>query len=242
MEGSVGRIFRSSVQPAEIGRKLERAMIQNQVVTVEGKLVPNDYRVELHPEDLAQFADYISGLTRQLEDWLTQVIAARGLIVVDRVRVHLAGNDKLPRRSIAITATILDRPDFTQEAQDRVQRTEIYRVVREVSDIPPLLLEILNGPRQGDEIILRKPVTTVGRALDNDIVFESGDVSRHHARFEFINGRMLVVDQRSTNGTRVNGQLVHSHIIGPGDNISFGTVTVRVHTVDPYEAIGIPQP
>ena len=55
MEGSVGRVFRSPVQPAEIGRKLERAMVAGQVVSVDATLVPNDYRVAMHPRDMVLF-------------------------------------------------------------------------------------------------------------------------------------------------------------------------------------------
>ncbi len=70
MEGSVGRLFRSPVQPAEIGRKLERAMVSNQVVSVDSTLVPNDYRVAMHPQDMVLFVDFVPALCRQMEAWL----------------------------------------------------------------------------------------------------------------------------------------------------------------------------
>ena len=74
--------------------------------------------------------------------------------------------------------------------------------------------------------MLRKAVTTLGRALDNDIVLESSDVSRHHARLEFVDDDLRLVDLDSTNGTRVNGQRVTSRsAVNPGDEISFGTLS-----------------
>ena len=71
MEGSIGRLFRSPIQPAEIGRKLERAMMANQVVSVDATLVPNDYRVAMHPQDMVLFVDYVSTLCSQMGGWLT---------------------------------------------------------------------------------------------------------------------------------------------------------------------------
>ena len=62
VEGSVGRVFKTPIQPAEIGRKLERAMVTNQVVSVDSTIVPNDYRVVLNPQDMIAFADLLPGL------------------------------------------------------------------------------------------------------------------------------------------------------------------------------------
>ncbi|HCG30252.1 MAG TPA: DUF2662 domain-containing protein, partial [Chloroflexi bacterium] len=42
VEGTVGRIFRPAIQPAEIGRRLERAMESRKVASVDGMIVPND--------------------------------------------------------------------------------------------------------------------------------------------------------------------------------------------------------
>jgi hypothetical protein len=44
VEGNVARLFRSPIQPAEIGKRLERAMESQQTISVGRILVPNDYR------------------------------------------------------------------------------------------------------------------------------------------------------------------------------------------------------
>ena len=48
-------MFRSQVQPAEIGRRLERAMESRPLVSVDGTIVPNEYRVHLNPTDAVTF-------------------------------------------------------------------------------------------------------------------------------------------------------------------------------------------
>lgn len=228
MEGSIGRLFRSPVQPAEIGRKLERAMVSNQVVSVDATLVPNDFRVAMHPQDMVLFVDYVSALSRQIETWLADLAADRGFTLIDRIRVQIVGDETVPRRAIQVTAAIADRPNFSRDEQDAVQRTEVYRVIRETSGIPPLRIRFANGTQQGQEVIIRKPVTTFGRALDNDVVLESGDVSRHHARIEYVDDQTRVVDLNSTNGTRVNGKAIRAQTIHVGDEVTFGTLTVQV--------------
>ena len=229
MEGSIGRLFRSPIQPAEIGRKLERAMVSSQVVSVDATLVPNDFRVAMHPQDMVLFVDYVTALCRQMESWLAELVSERGFTLVDRIRVQIVGDETVPRRAIQVTAAIADRPELGREEQEEIQRTEVYRVIRQTSGVPPLRLRFLGGPRSGEEVLIRKSVTTVGRALDNDIVLESGEVSRHHARFEHAGDQMRLVDLNSTNGTRVNGRTIQSHPVRAGDEVTFGTLSATVH-------------
>lgn len=228
VEGSVGRLFRSPIQPAEIGRKLERAMLGNQVVSVDATLVPNDYRVAMQPLDMVLFVDFVPALCRQMEGWLQDLAEERGFTTIDRVRVQIIGDESVPRRAIQVTAAIADRPDIGRLEQEAIQRTEIFRVIRDTSGMTPIRLRFTSGPQTGMEFIIRKPVTTLGRALDNDIVLESGDISRHHARLEFGDDQIRVVDLNSTNGTRVNGKSVRSHSVRTGDEIAFGTLVAEI--------------
>jgi hypothetical protein len=234
MEGSVGRLFRSPVQPAEIGRKLERAMVSNQVVSVDSTLVPNDYRVAMHPQDMVLFVDFVPALCRQMEAWLNDLAADRGFSIIDRMRVQIVGDETVPRRAIQVTAAIADRPEFGRDEQEAIQRTELYRVIRETSGMTPVRLKFVGGTQDGQEFVIRKSVTTVGRALDNDIVLESGDVSRHHARFEYIDEALRLVDLNSTNGTRINGKSVRAQsTVRTGDEVTFGTLSATVAAFGP---------
>lgn len=240
MEGSIGRVFHSPIQPAEIGRKLERAMLDHRVTSTNAIIVPNDYHVAMNPHDMLQFVDYINGLNRQMENWLTEVAAQHGYTFVDRVRVQIDGDERVLRRGITVRAAIADRPDINPNAQHQVQQTEIYRVVERETGLPPQRLVVLSGQHAGEELIVRKPVTTVGRSFDNDLVLDSADVSRHHARLDRSGAQLVVTDLGSTNGTRVNGHPVRSHLIQPGDEIVFGTVRVQVQTFDLSHQAGYP--
>jgi pSer/pThr/pTyr-binding forkhead associated (FHA) protein len=228
VEGSVGRLFRSPIQPAEIGRKLERAMVSNQVTSVDSTLVPNDYRVAMHPLDMVLFVDFVPALCRQMESWLQDAAEERGFTIIDRMRVQIIGEESVPRRAIQVTAAIADKPNIGRAEQEAVQRTEIFRVIRDTSGMTPVRLKFTTGVQNGMEFIIRKSVTTLGRALDNDIVLEAGDISRHHARLEYGDEQFRVVDLNSTNGTRVNGKTVRSQSVRAGDEVAFGTLTADV--------------
>jgi hypothetical protein len=228
VEGSVGRVFKTPIQPAEIGRKLERAMVTNQVVSVDSTIVPNDYRVVLNPQDMIAFADLLPGLGGQMESWLSEVADLHGFRLIDRMRVLIVGDESVPRRAIQVTAAIADKPGVNQRQQEELQRTELYRIVAKANGVQPLRFKITNGPQAGAEFLLRKSVTTLGRSLDNDIVLESSEVSRQHARIELQGDGMRIIDLNSTNGTRVNGRSIRSQNVKAGDDVSFGNLSAKI--------------
>lgn len=239
MEESVGKIFRTPVQPAEIGRRLERAMESNQVVSVEGVIVPNDYRVIMHPQDMVVFADFVPALCRQMEQWLKDLAHERSYGFVDHVRVQITGDDDVGRRSIFVESAIVELPSFDQEKQDDAQRTEVMRVIQHTGNVPPRILRFTEGPHAGDTVVVRREVLTIGRALDNDVVLDSAEVSRHHARIEYRDGEFWIVDLDSTNGTLVNGQKAGSHRLQQQDRIALGNVNFEFL---PYEGRTIYEP
>ena len=82
----------------------------------------------------------------------------------------------------------------------------------------------------GDEIeliALTKPVTRIGRSLTADVRLEQSAVSRRHALIADRRGEMLLLDDRSRNGTRLNGERVSEAVLRDGDLIALGDVRMR---------------
>ncbi|MBN2497903.1 MAG: FHA domain-containing protein [Deltaproteobacteria bacterium] len=76
---------------------------------------------------------------------------------------------------------------------------------------------------------------TIGRSEENDIVLQDETVSSHHAIFTQhpSSGKPLIQDQESTNGTRINNQLLIPYKavrVHDGDLLSFGDVTFLFFT------------
>jgi ABC-type multidrug transport system ATPase subunit/pSer/pThr/pTyr-binding forkhead associated (FHA) protein len=73
-----------------------------------------------------------------------------------------------------------------------------------------------------------KPVLSVGRAPDNDIVINHPAVSGHHLRISVTPTEVSVTDLNSTNGTQLNGQQIPPNtpnVARPSDVIRIGDLT-----------------
>jgi pilus assembly protein CpaF len=71
----------------------------------------------------------------------------------------------------------------------------------------------------------------VGRVQGNDLMLPKGNVSKHHARLLFRDGRFIVTDLKSTNGTYVNGRKIsQATIVREGDKIYIGDFVLRLET------------
>ena len=69
---------------------------------------------------------------------------------------------------------------------------------------------------------------SIGRTEGNDLVLNHPSVSRKHARFEGRSDAWWVVDLKSTNGVKVNGNLVTESKVNSGDKISIGSVQLEL--------------
>jgi pilus assembly protein CpaF len=71
----------------------------------------------------------------------------------------------------------------------------------------------------------------VGRVQGNDLMLPKGNVSKHHARLLFRDGRFIVTDLKSTNGTYVNGRkIAQATIVREGDKIYIGDFVLRLES------------
>jgi adenylate cyclase len=68
----------------------------------------------------------------------------------------------------------------------------------------------------------------VGRTEGNDLILNHPSVSRKHARFESRDSHWWIIDLKSTNGVKVNGNLVTESAVSAGDKIHVGSVQLDV--------------
>ena len=81
----------------------------------------------------------------------------------------------------------------------------------------------------GGRYALRPGITTIGRGGDNDIVLDAPSVSAHHAEIRYENGRYILHDRGSTNGTFVNGRRISGpNMIKAGWIVKLGEVELKV--------------
>jgi diguanylate cyclase (GGDEF)-like protein len=102
-------------------------------------------------------------------------------------------------------------------------------------------LVIIHAPVQtslGRRHVLNRPVITIGRGRDNDIVLPSDCVSRKHVQLEHRADALYVVDLESTNGTFINDdpRLTQEHKLRRGDQLTVGDTIFKFLSGSDVEA------
>jgi pSer/pThr/pTyr-binding forkhead associated (FHA) protein len=90
------------------------------------------------------------------------------------------------------------------------------------------------------EVAVGQQEVSIGRSPDNGIVIDNPAISSYHARVFHEDGRLMLQDFGSLNGTFVNGQRVKMVMLKPGDSVGIGkhtivvtdSVEVRAHSLD----------
>lgn len=108
--------------------------------------------------------------------------------------------------------------------------------------LPQLQVVVHAGPLAGKGYLFGGESITFGRAPENDIFWEDGQVSRFHARLSRQGDRLILEDLGSTNGTLVNGKpIAGPHILQPADIISIGSSVFGVKGFAAPQTVSITQ-
>ncbi len=91
------------------------------------------------------------------------------------------------------------------------------RQTREAADGDEIghYLVVIEGSEPGRRMLLGASPLTIGRESVRDLVFVDPDVSRVHARISVSDGRVIVEDQQSTNGTFIDGKQIDGPTVLP---------------------------
>ncbi len=87
-------------------------------------------------------------------------------------------------------------------------------------------LVVLSGSNVGEMYRLEKDQMVIGRGDKVDLRLVDDGISREHARLVKDEGRVVLEDLGSTNGTYCNGQRVQRHPLVEGDKILIGSTTI----------------
>lgn len=202
VEGFFARTFKAGLQPVEIGRRAVREMRAGRTLDVRGNsAVPNHFLVRLSAEDLKRFEPVQEGLRRELQSAIRESAAEDRFGFLGRVVV-----------------------DFESHEHIGLGTTEIVAVFDESVGVE-VALAVLELP-DGTEFPLTKSVAKLGRHPDSSIVLSDPNASRHHAEIQPDGEGFTLVDLGSTNGSKVNGELVSRYRLADRDEISFGAINL----------------
>ncbi len=87
--------------------------------------------------------------------------------------------------------------------------------------------ELVGGEQMGRRTGLKKNQLTIGR-MKTDIMLSDAKISRQHAVIEWTEQGCRFTDLGSTNGSFINGQMVKTQFLKPGDIIRLGGTLIKV--------------
>lgn len=108
VEKTFGRMFRSTLQPVELARRLAREMEDHKTVSVSRVYVPNQYTVYLSPADRRQFSSYESALVLELGSYLEAHARSEGLSLLSMPRIRLETDSDLRPGEFGIACRMVD--------------------------------------------------------------------------------------------------------------------------------------
>jgi len=91
-----------------------------------------------------------------------------------------------------------------------------------------LTLRVVQGPDEGKTYDVREFPVVIGRDTSNQMRLNDDMASRRHAELMLRDGRLVVRDLLSTNGTFVNDNLITEVEVNPGDRIRIGRNVLQV--------------
>jgi hypothetical protein len=201
VEGTFSRLSRSTPSPVEFGRKVTREMDAHRTVGVDGRtLVPNRFVCTISQHDHEQLADVLGTLTRELTDAAREHAREERYAFAGPVEVLIVADERVRSGVIDVEG----------------------RMVEGEGGLPPGALLLPTG----DRVPLGEYVVTIGRADDATIVLADPNASRRHAEVRPAGTGFVVVDQGSTNGTKVNGVRIAEHVLADGDELRFGNTVI----------------
>jgi len=204
VEGALSKALRGGLQPVEIARRLTREMDLLRRVGVRGLIAPNFFVVSLSAADAERFESFADALARELADAARDHARDEGYVFLGPVEVEIHRDPRVRAGRFNVKAEVREGPDGLAAAS--------------------LVLP------DGSRVVLGTEPAVIGRLPECTIVLGDPNVSRRHAEVRRQASDVVVVDLRSTNGTRVNGVPVRERVLADGDEISVGTTAIRFET------------
>jgi len=242
VEGSLRRVFPTSLQPIQLDKAAARAMEQAQVIGRGGRQVPNVYELRVAPSDLQRFGDYRETLADEVRRYLVDYSRERGLQPVGELRVAVMEDPRVRVGTVQATGRFVGLSERDRQALDvaveGTRRLRLADLAAATADptgagtAPALMLV----DKAGLQLPLEpaSQVVRLGRGVDNDVVLGDTHVSRYHAQLRWVESSWLVYDLDSTNGTWVDGDRLapgQARALSAGSRMRLGDHELLVQVV-----------
>ena len=213
VEGAVNGMFSKfgskDLRPVDLSSALERKIDDEAMAMGQNRIVaPNEYRFKLSTPDFDRIEQWGSEtLSDELADNLTQYAKSQHYVLVGPAVVIFEEDFNLSKGDFRLSASSVqgNAAPVTTEDQN--------------SDCP--VLEI-----KGNQYLLTKDKTIIGRGTGCDIIIDDPGISRRHLEIDIEPDKVVARDLGSTNGTFVEGHLVPAATLVDGNTITIGRTRI----------------
>jgi FhaA, N-terminal domain/FHA domain len=240
VEGFFTKLFRSGLQPVEVGRRIQREMAEGKTVSINRIYVPNEFEVSIGPEDHERFAGMEAGLVREFSDLVIEEAKQNRWNLMGAPRVSFHQVEDMGRGEFKVEASLAADAGAPRASTHEPERGRDLSQTRAISldsanrlglSQGSAVLEVLDDSGHvRDKISITSSPVTIGRVAINDIVLGDANVSRKHAELRSDGGNWIVTDLGSTNGTLVNGRTATQRQLNDGDRLTFGSTELVFRT------------
>ena len=113
-----------------------------------------------------------------------------------------------------------------REGKAKAEKERLTRLMHTKNLFPRLQCRVGNDSFTYN---VNKPVTTLGREADNDVVLSHPKTSRYHAEIVFTGNDFKIIDKGSTNKVIINGQFFQRAMLKNGDIIVLGEAVITFY-------------
>lgn len=213
VDGMFAGKFQTSVEPIEIANQLRKVMVDNKKLSINSYYVPSTYIVDLSPDDHAQLEMLGSKLIDELEKYLLKEAMDQGFEPISKIRISLVSNEHTTKGKFQVSVEITSpAPDKTHA--DNNDKTIAYLEIDGQDKSVPIIDE----------------VSTLGRALENEIYLPYEKISRNHAKITLQDGGFIIEDLNSTNGTFINDKKITRQFVPFGKRLKIADLIVCIRS------------
>jgi hypothetical protein len=210
VEGFFASTFRSGLQPVELAKRVMREMDASKTVGVREVWAPNRFAFTLSEADGDRFEQAEQALVGELKRVVRETASERGWGLVGPPEITFEVDSGLNKGRFEVEASFVEGEEELAPAVGGQATLTLYE-----------------GGRPGRTFSLAKPVVTLGRLPESDVVVADAGASRQHARISNANGEYVLTDLGSTNGTLVNDEEVRERVLDDGDRITIGETVLE---------------
>lgn len=216
IEGSFDRFFAGQPIANQIASELAREMEKSR--SSKDYKIATQYTVHLSPSSMKKTNSELPDLADNLVKYLDTLALELDLIHEDPFQIQVVPNPSLKRQQVIVEANELENPQDPTKVGLVEDQDRIFKAIKAVD-----AFLIINGKRH---VKLEKPIISIGRQLDNDIVLEEPTVSRKHLQLRWRFGRFVAHDLSSRAGTIVNGDQISTCVLQAGDVVMVGNAAI----------------